>query len=320
MKGRRHTLQKRETTEQREGSEDKPLRFSVRLGELPSAGKQAPSMAHGLVTQTSGTLWPGSHTHALPKRRLGVAVQNQCFSGLFPSLACPPAPNAISSLVGVFCPRRDPKQTPARQFSPRVVVVLPVPRSPGGWQRESWARADCHPTMGWQGGPGAAGKGSWEGWEPGALQVTHPRADNTRAGVGKSSTAHRGDPGFARDLPQAQSHASAARALPPIRQAAPAQEWLHPRGLVRQEGLGILFPALPTAGKSDLRGREERGGRGRDRGEEKNKGEKRAGVAQGWSPVRLRLAAQGSWAPWPLQARTRGLLVGGGGQHSRGAE
>lgn len=35
-------------------------------------------------------------------------------------------------------------------------------------------------------------RGAGNGWEPGAPQVTHAQADNTRAGVGKSSSAHRG--------------------------------------------------------------------------------------------------------------------------------
>lgn len=52
--------------------------------------------------------------HAQPKKWLGVGggagggCRAQHFSYLLPSLACPPAPKAISSLVGVFRPSEDP--------------------------------------------------------------------------------------------------------------------------------------------------------------------------------------------------------------------
>lgn len=125
--------------------------------------------------------------HALPKRRLGVGHGSQRLPNLLVSLACPLAPNDIASLVGLL--NRDPKQTLARRSA--QAAVRPVPQPTGGQQWESWAQA----ASPW------AGKGSWEGWDPGAPHVTHPPADNTRAGVRKSSRAHRGDPGCTHVLP-----------------------------------------------------------------------------------------------------------------------
>ena len=72
----------------------------------------------------------------------------------------------------------------------------------------------CCPTVGWQEEQGRAGKGSWEGWDPGAPQVTHPPADNTRAGVRKSSSAHRGDPGCTHVLPRPPCHATGSPLSP----------------------------------------------------------------------------------------------------------
>ena len=62
-----------------------------------------------------------------------------------------------------------------------------------------------------------------------------------------------------------------AHSLPPIRQAPPALEWVHPSGLLRQEGLGILFLNSSQAGKSDRRRREKSGGAGQESRKEKAK-------------------------------------------------
>ena len=154
--------------------------------------------------------------HALPKRRLGVGHGSQRLPNLLLSLACPLAPNDIASLVGVPSPNRDPKQTLARRSA--QAAVRPVPQPTGGQQWESWAQT----------APPWAGKGSWEGWDPGAPQVTHPPEDNTRAGVRKSSSAHRGDPGSTHVLPSnpppnpVPRHEEPTLSLPSAR---PLQHW-----------------------------------------------------------------------------------------------
>ena len=85
------------------------------------------------------------------------------------------------------------------------------------------------------------------------------------------------------------------RLLPPIRQAPPAQEWLHPGRLRRQEGLGILSLTLPTSGKSDRRRRDEWGGGGQGSREEKSKVEMRPGSWRACGP-RLGLCyAEAGW-------------------------
>lgn len=81
-------------------------------------------------------------------------------------------------------------------FRPGWWCCLAGQESSGGWRWESWARAD------WVGQARGAGKGGKR-----APQVSHLQADNTRAGVGKSSSVHRGDAGFAHVLPQAPCHA-----------------------------------------------------------------------------------------------------------------
>lgn len=210
----------------REGTEEGPLR-SLGWGSSHRRGR---SHYHScLMTQTRALC--GQEPHALP-----------------PPQACPPhsPPKPFPSWLGPS----DPKQTLARDSAPEqwcaCAGVL------WGLAVGEVGTCLCCPTLvgrgtGW-GRPGELGRVGTRG-----SAVTHPQADNARAGVGKSSSAHRGDPGSARVLPQAPCHARVPQ----------AQEWLHPRGLVRPEGLGGLLLTLPTAGRSDLGRREEAGRAGR---------------------------------------------------------
>lgn len=173
-----------------------------------------------LMTQTSGAV--AREPHALPEMALP------------PPQACPPQPLA-SWLAGVFGPSQDPRKTPARGFAQEGSAALPVPESIGGWWWKSRARA--------------VWVGSWEGWEPGAPQVRHPQADNTRAGVGISSSAHRGDAGLAHVLPQAPCRAGGGGGTLSLSSTRSSSTGLaHPSCLMRQKGLGILLLTLPTAG------------------------------------------------------------------------
>lgn len=234
------------------------------------------------MTQTSGALWLGSHTHS---------PRAQCLSYLPPSLACPPALNAIPSLVGVF---RDPAGTTSRHW-PSVqarVVVPPMPESTGSWQWESWARHVLTATPHWAGREDRVGRqGELEGWEPGAPQVTHPQADNTQAGSGNPLVLTGETLAFPASCPRPCAM-PVGGSLPPRGRSQPGSSSTgvapHPSELVRQQGLGILFLTLPTAGKSDLQRRDEWGGGGQGSREEKNKVERRAGSWLVWPSLGLR--------------------------------
>lgn len=81
-----------------------------------------------------------------------------------------------------------------------------------------------------------------------APQVSHPQADNTGAGVGISSSAHRGDAGFAHVLPRARAVQVGGGTLSLSSTGSSSTGLAHPSCLVRQAGLGILLLTLPTAG------------------------------------------------------------------------
>lgn len=126
-----------------------------------------------------------------------------------PPSSLPLPPSAISFLGGALRPSRD-QSRPWPGIQPQGGGAA---QSTGGWHQESWAHAECRPhaglagRTGW-GRPEELGRvGTW------APQVIHAQAHNTQAGVGKSSSAHRGDPGFACVLPQAGCCANRAPVL-----------------------------------------------------------------------------------------------------------
>lgn len=83
------------------------------------------------------------------------------------------------------------------------------------------------------------------------LQMTHPQADNTRVGVGKSSSTHRGDPHFAHVLPKPSCPGSSSTGVA-------ASQWPH-------EGSRAGHPVSDASHgwQIPLRGdREGRGGQG----------------------------------------------------------
>lgn len=211
------------STEKRE----QPLRFSwPDVGSSRLSGKKPLSfMAYDSDLGRS----VASEPHALPE-----------MATLHPPQAPPPSP----SLAGVFRPSQDPTHI-GQGFRPGWWCCLAGPESSGGWRWESWARAD------WVGQARGAGKGGKR-----APQVSHPQTDNTQAGVGKSSSVHRGDAGFAHVLPQAPCHAGGGvgrGATLSLSSAGSSSTGLaHPNHRMRQEGLGILLLTLPTAGRSDL--------------------------------------------------------------------
>lgn len=143
------------------------------------------------------------------------------------------------------------------------------------------------PSQPWPGGQHLRCQGHWGLRElrrvGTGLQVTHPRADNTRVGFGKSSSTHRGDPHFAHVLPKPSCPGFSSTGVA-------ASQWPH-------EGSRAGHPVSDASHgwQIPLRGdREGRGGQG----------------AGSWGSAARMPWGQGRLAPGPLQARPQGQQRG----------
>lgn len=100
----------------------------------PICGEEA-TITHGLMTQTSGALQPGSHTHT-PQELAGGRTEPS-LSYLLPRPACPP-PNTIFFLGKGF---GSSKEQGTYSVPGWWCCQAPVH---WGWQKTSWVHAEHH--------------------------------------------------------------------------------------------------------------------------------------------------------------------------------
>lgn len=178
--------------------------------------------------------------HALPKSPVPL---------LPPPESCLPTGSERHSFPswGLQGPGRDHKQTLAKcagqgggAAHARVHWELAVGKL-------GTARADCHPALGWQGGQDGQARGAGRVGTRGSTGDSSSSRQHPGR-VGKSSSAHRGDPGFPRILPQALCHASGR--LSPSQREEPARLLQHRSGSPSQRAREATRAGHPVSNSS----------------------------------------------------------------------